>query len=146
MEYSFGSPIILLALKIWIIPCPFSFCRKKSFTSKAGSPKNSFPPASSKATTERIRAFKLWVGRFPKEALYSLLFSATYCNTERRSLVSISKSPSSSAIRKTTRKISLCTSVQFSTRLKSNGPISEIVQRRGIPSSLDRAKSSTEKP
>ena len=60
--------MIVVASRTFIIPLP-SFVTNQSFISSAGSPKNTSPPLSPRATRPLIMALTLWGAIFPYSAL-----------------------------------------------------------------------------
>ena len=77
VEYKSGAKDSLTESNTFIIPLPLSSHCIKSFNSNAGSPKNLFPPCSSRVNNERKIVLADFVAIAPYNGSYFALFSVT---------------------------------------------------------------------
>ncbi len=102
---------------------------------KAGSPKNVSPPSPSSVNSPRCMAPMLALETRPYSVLNSAACSPTYWSMERRSFMSSSSKPLSSAILNVMVSAPDWVSLRFKSLLRRSGPISDIVVRTGCPCS-----------
>ena len=111
--------------------------------SNDGSPKNLSAPWFSNWSNARWMAPTVAVEILPYLVVYSLACLDTQSSMERRSFMSMSSNPRSSAMRKTMFSTPSCVSFSWSRRLNSCGPICEMVARMGCPCSPKTSKNLT---
>ena len=116
-------------------PRPWASVCMKSAILSIGSPKNLAPPWPSICINPRWMAPILAALILPYSVVKSEAFSPTQWHIARRSFMSNSSSPSSSAILKTSCNTPACVSFRLSMRDKSKGPKSLTVARTGCPCS-----------
>ena len=113
----------------------------KSLMSSMGSPKNLSPPCCSTCISPRWMAPMLAALMLPYSVVNCLALSPTCCSMDRRSFMSSSSRPLSSAILNTRLSTPAWVSFRSSMRASSSGPMSEIVARTGWPCSPNTSHS-----
>ena len=114
-------------------PRPSGAVRIMSESFSMGSPKNRSAPCFSNGSRLRWMAPTVADATLPYWLVNCLAFSPTYCSMARRSLLSSSSRPLSSATLKVRLSTPSCVSLRPSMRDSSSGPMSEMVARTGCP-------------
>ena len=122
------------AARMLITPFPPTVCIR-SLISSIGSPKKRSPPWDSICSRPRWMAPTLAALILPYVVVNCLPLSPTYCSRARRSFMSSSSKPLSSAMRNTMLSTPVCVSFRSSMRASSKGPMSLMVARTGWPCS-----------
>ena len=145
VAYSLGAFSSLSAARMLITPWPRTVCIR-SLMSSIGSPKNLSAPCSSSAIRLRWMAPTLADEMLPYLFVYSDECSPTCCSIARKSFMSSSARPESSAIRKTRLSTPVWMSFSSSMRESISGPMSDTVARTGWPFSPYTSHSVTGQP
>ena len=114
-------------------PRPSGAVRIMSESFSMGSPKKRSAPCCSSVSRLRWMAPMEADETLPYWLVNCLAFSPTYCSMARRSLLSSSSRPLSSATLKVRLSTPSCVSLRPSMRDSSSGPMSEMVARTGCP-------------
>ena len=140
VAYSRGAFISLSAARMLMTPWPPTVCMKSAMSSM-GSPKKRLPPCSSICSRPRWMAPTLAALMLPYSVVNCFALSPTCCSMARRSFMSSSAMPASSAILNTRLSTPACVSFSASMRASSSGPMSETVARTGWPCAPNTSQS-----